>query len=308
VTSELPPRKPIRQALGRGLDALLPAVPAKTAAVLERKYGDGALFQCPIERIVARADQPRRRIDRERLDELVASIREQGLIEPIVVRRLAGEEERFEIIAGERRWLASQKAGHKTLPVIVKDVSPEKAFVLALVENLQREELNPVEVAEAFERLLQEQGATQESIAKSVGKSRVAVANALRLLRLPPRVRALVHDGTLTEGHARALLGAPDEPSLLVIADKAVRGRLNVRKVEELVRAARGKSRPVGPAKGATETTATVKSPAIRDLELRLARKLGVRSDVQHVGPGGTITIHYASLDDLDRILELVRA
>lgn len=307
MTSELPPRKPIRQALGRGLDALLPAPPPKVAAVLDRKYGDGAVFQCPIERIVARADQPRRRIDRERLEELAVTIREQGLIQPIVVRRLGGEEERFEIIAGERRWLASQKAGHKTIAVIVKDVSSEQAFLLALLENLQREELNPVEMAEAFERLLREDGATQDSIAKRVGKSRVAVTNALRLLRLPARIRTLVHEGTLSEGHARALLGAPDEPSLLAIADKAVRGRLNVRKVEELVRAARGKPAPAGEAKAPTGAAAA-KSPAIRDLELRLARRLGVRSDVQHAGPGGTITIHYASLDDLDRILELVRA
>jgi ParB family chromosome partitioning protein len=309
VSAEEPPRKHARQALGRGLDALLPAVVPKTAGMLERKYGDGALFVCPIERMTPSRDQPRKRVDREALEELATSIREQGLIEPVVVRRLPGMEERFEIVAGERRWLAAQKAGHKTVPVIVKDVSPDQAFLLALVENLQREDLNPIELAEAYEKLLRKEGATQDSVARSVGKSRVAVANALRLLRLPARIRAQVHQGVLSEGLARALLGAPDEPSLVAIADQAVRRRLTVRQVEELVRAA--KRGPRANAKGGGKDAAppaSIKSPAIRDLEIRLARRLGSRTEVEHLGPGGTLTVHYGSLDELDRIIEIVRA
>ena len=307
MSPEDPPRKHARQALGRGLDALLPAAPPRSAAVLERKYGEGAVFACPIERVSPSGGQPRKRIDRQALDELAASIREHGLIEPVVVRRLPGADERFEIVAGERRWLAAQKAGHKTVPVIVKDVSPDQAFLLALIENLQREDLNPIELGEAYEKLLRQKDATQESVAKTVGKSRVAVANALRLLRLPERIRAQVHQGVLSEGHARALLGAPDEQSLLAIADKALRGKLSVRQVEELVRAARRGGRPKAgdaPPTGAS----TLKSPAIRDLELRLARRLGTRTEVAHAGPGGTLTVHYGSLDDLDRILEILEA
>jgi ParB family chromosome partitioning protein len=158
------------------------------------------VFVCPIERMTPSGGQPRKRIDPEALEELAASIRDHGLIEPVVVRRLPGMDERYEIVAGERRWLAAQKAGHKTVPVIVKDVSPDQAFLLALVENLQRENLNPIELAEAYEKQLRHDGATQDSVAKSVGKSRVSVANVLRLLRLPPRIRAQVHRASSAKG------------------------------------------------------------------------------------------------------------
>jgi ParB family chromosome partitioning protein len=278
-------------------------VPA--AAIEPARYGAGAVFECPIERISPRSDQPRRRMDKERLAELAASIREHGIIEPIVVRRSGPGADRFEIIAGERRWLACQRAGLKAVPVVVKDVTPDAAFELALVENLQREDLNPLEVAEAYERLLRPDGVTQQDVATRVGKSRVAVANALRLLKLPERIRALVHDDRLSEGHARALLGAPDEATMLAIAEKAMRGKLSVRQVERLARAAKRRrdgAPPPSPGAGSGKT------PAIRDLELRLARRLGARTEVRHAGQAGTLTIHYGSLDELDRILELIQA
>lgn len=284
---------------------MLPPVPAPAPATAEPKYGDGAVFDCPIERIRPRDDQPRRRMDRERLEELAASIREHGIIEPIVVRRLTGAEDRYEIIAGERRWLACQRAGLKSVPVVVKDVTPDAAFELALVENLQREDLNPIEVAEAYERLLRVEGTTQQDVARRVGKSRAAVANALRLLKLPAKIRGLVHADKLSEGHARALLGAPDEASMLAIADKAMRGRLSVRAVERLARAAKRRRAGAGPPAPGPNAA---KTAAIRDLELRLARRLGARTEVRHQGVGGTLTVHYGSLDELDRILEVIQA
>jgi len=293
----------MRQALGRGLDALLPPAPAHAGSVLDRRVIDGSMFQCPIERIVPRQDQPRRRIDKDAIEELASSIRAHGLIEPVVVRRMSEGEDRFELIAGERRWLACQQAGLKIISTVVKNVTSDQAYVMALVENLQREDLNPIEIAEAYERLLRQPAASQQSVAQQVGKSRVAVANVLRLLRLPAALRRLVHDGTLSEGHARALLGAADEASMRELADRAVRGRLTVRQVEQLVRTSRrrataGADPPSGsPAK---------KSAAVRDLEARLARKLGTRAEVIHQTPGGEIRIHYGSLDDLDRVLAII--
>ncbi|MBW2458508.1 MAG: ParB/RepB/Spo0J family partition protein, partial [Deltaproteobacteria bacterium] len=289
-----------RRALGRGLDALLPARPAKTAD--PRKYGPQAVFVCAIERVAPRRDQPRRDYDAQALAELAATIAEHGVIQPIVVRKVGADA--FEIIAGERRWRAAQRAGLKEVPVVVKDVTPEKAFEMALVENLQREDLNPMEVAEAYQRLLDDHGSTQAALAKSVGKSRVAVTNALRLLKLPQKVHALLRAGAISEGHGRALLGAPDDQTMITVAHQAARGHLSVRKVEQLVRRAKkGKRGDAGkPAAGGG------KSASVRDLEQRLSRRLGARTTVEHKGPGGTITVRYADLDGLDRIIATLDA
>lgn len=296
-------KKGARRALGMGLDALLPARPAEREIA---KYGDGAVFRVPIERIRPFAGQPRRRIDDERLEELAASIREHGLLEPLLVRRDASTEvagpagDRYELIAGERRWRACQRAGLTEVLAIVKDVSPKSAYELALVENLQREDLNPIEMAEAYDRLQRDHGYTQDELARRVGKSRPAVANAMRLLKLPAGVRAMVHEGSLSEGHARALLGAPDEASMKLLAEQAARGRLPVRRVEALVRKARRPRAEDAPSK------VPGKSPSVRDLELRLTRKLGVRASIEHAGPGGTLSFTYASLDELDRLLAIL--
>ncbi len=302
-------KKTRRRALGRGLDALFSPSPAPASArptrAQEPQYGDGAVFMCPVERVVPRKDQPRKRMDEQKLEELADSIRQHGVIEPIVVRRTGPGQDQFEIIAGERRWLATQRAGERDIPVVVKDVSSREAFELALVENLQREDLNPMEVAEAYDEMVRGHGYTQQSLAQRVGKSRVAVANAMRLLKLPEKVRRYVAQGVLSEGHARALLGAPDEPTMLAIAERAVRGKLPVRKVENLVRAAK---RQQGKRKTEQSPEAGGKSAAVRDLEMRLTRRLGARSQVDHGGPGGKLTIQYASLDELDRIIELIGA
>jgi len=225
------------------------------------------------------------------------------LIEPLVVRRIGQSQDRFEIVAGERRWRAAQRAGIKELLVVVKDVSPDAAFELALIENLQREDLGPIEVAEAFERLIKEHRYTHETLADRLHKDRTTITNSLRLLKLPARIRAWVIEGKLTEGHARALLGAPDEKAMEALADRAVRGRLSVRKVEAMVRSERGE----GAGKKGKDKAASppaVKGPNIKDLEHRLSRKLGLRVEVHDQHNTGQVVIHYGSLDDFDRLLQ----
>ena len=298
--------KASRRALGRGLDALLPASgpPATT-------YGERSVFLCPVERIQPQKGQPRQHFDETELEELTQSIRQHGLIEPLVVRRLGSAvgsapsaRDQFELIAGERRWRASQRAGLRDVLVVVKDVSTKDAFELALVENIQRADLNPIEVAEAYDRLVREHGATVEGLAERLGKDRTTITNALRLLKLPERIRALVIGRELSEGHARALLGAPSERAMAEIADKTVRGRLPVRKVEELVRAAKERTnkRPPDAARPAG------KSVAIRDLEGRLMRRLGTKVVVHDRGGKGELAVAYGSLDELDRILAVLGA
>jgi ParB family chromosome partitioning protein len=284
---------PKRRALGRGLDALLPA-PAPAQG-----YGDRNVFTCPIERIVPQGGQPRQHFDTEKLDGLAASIREHGLLEPLVVRRTAASD-KFELIAGERRWRALQRAGVREALVVVKEVSASSAFELALIENVQREDLNPIELAEAYERLMRDHGYTQEALAARVGKDRTTIANVLRLVKLPPRVRARVIAGELSEGHARALLGAGDAATIELLADRVVRAGLSVRATEALVRARAGRKKGAG----ADEAGARASSASIRDLELRLTRALGTRVNVHDRGNKGEVVIPYGDLDALDRILD----
>jgi ParB family chromosome partitioning protein len=293
--------KGARRALGRGLDALLPAPVA--AGSVER-----SVFLCAVEKIVPQRGQPRQHFDDAELEELSASIREHGLIEPLVVRRAQAGADQFEIIAGERRWRAAQRAGLKELLVVVKDVSPKEAFELALVENVQRADHNPIEVAEAFDRLLREHGYTHQTLAERVGKDRSTVVNALRLLRLPARIRTMVISRELTEGHARALLGAPSEKAMADIAERTARGKLPVRKVEALVRAAKEREERAEAKGEAEEQKPAGKSASVRDLEARLMRRLGTRVEVRDQGGRGELGIAYGSLDELDRLLALLEA
>jgi ParB family chromosome partitioning protein len=287
------PKGEKHRALGRGLDALLSDAPAGPS-------GKEQAFTCPIERIIPQTDQPRRHFDDQKLDELAQSIREHGVLEPLVVRRAprdgsSGASDRYQIIAGERRWRAAQRAGLRELLVVVKDVSPSNAFELALIENVQREDLNPLELAEALERLVREHGYTQEALASRIGKDRATIANSLRLLKLPARVRQMVIEGTLSEGHARALLGASDPKTIEALAEKVMRGGLSVRETEKLVR---------GKKKGQSDSEDGKKSASVRDLEARLSRQLGARVEVTDDHGKGEITISYGSLDELDRILD----
>jgi len=289
------PKKPLR-GLGRGLDALLPMRPPATPDRAAGAYGEGNVFSCALERIVPQRGQPRQHFDNARLDELASSIKEHGLLEPLVVRR-RGEGD-FEIIAGERRWRAAQRAGLREVMVVVHDVSARDAYELALIENVQREDLDPIEFAEALERLLREHGYTQERLAERVGKDRSSIANALRLLKLPKSVRERVVTGELSEGHARALLGAPGDDVLADLADKVVKGHLSVRQTEALVRALKSKGAAAA-GKGPTQ-----KSANVRDIEGRLERKLGTRIELRDRDGKGEISIKYGSWDELDRILE----
>jgi ParB family chromosome partitioning protein len=269
------------------LDGLLPAVPP----ALQRSANNNAA----IEDLHPGRMQPRGRIGAEGLAELAASIREHGVLEPILVRKRPSGG--FEIIAGERRWRAAQQAGLKEVPIFVHDLDDEGAFEAALVENLQREDLNPMETARAFQRLADDYGYTQETIATKVGKERSTVANALRLLKLPNDVMELIEDGELSEGHGRALLSAPSVSSMKKLARSAVSKGWSVREVERQARRlARGDAnRP---------TTRAGKSTNVRDLESRLSRALGSSTKIHESGKErGQVRISYSSFDELDRLI-----
>jgi ParB family transcriptional regulator, chromosome partitioning protein len=282
--------------LGRGLDVLLPSsrVAAPAAPQASGPASGTQAFLCPLERIVPNRGQPRKDFDETALGELAASIKEHGLIEPLVVRRIA--DDRFELIAGERRWRASQRAGLRDVFVVVKDVDDKKAYELALIENVQREDLNAIEFAGALRKLIDDYGHTQETLAVAVGKDRSTITNALRLLKLPARVCELVVKGELSEGHARALLGLPDDRSMIALGELAARKKFSVRQVEAEVRRLREAKPDAKPAK----------SVSVKDLELRLARKLGTRCEVKDRDGKGELVIRYSNLDDLDRILEFL--
>jgi ParB family chromosome partitioning protein len=294
------PRKPGR-GLGRGLDALMPSAPAAApAAPAVSEPRVRTYFQAQIEDVYPAPDQPRRRFVDSELDELAQSIRAHGVIMPLVVRPRPGGG--YLLIAGERRWRASQRAGLHQVPVVVQDVDGREAFERALVENLQRSDLNPIEEAAAYHRLVDEMGLTQDQVAERVGKDRSTIANAIRLLRLPPPVREMVEDRRLSMGHARALLGLESAVDIESVA-RAVAGKaLSVRATEELVRR---QTRPEK-AKGDRPAPPPGKSPAVRDLEERLTRSLSgpVAIEEDAPGKGGTITIRYIDLDHLDRLLE----
>lgn len=278
-----------RKRLGRGLDGLLPATPA----ALESISGNTA----SIEELHPARTQPRTRFDPESLSELAASIREHGVLEPIVVReRDAGG---FEIIAGERRWRAAQQAGLKEVPIFVLELSDQSAFEAALVENLQREDLNPIETAKAFQRLIEQFGYTQEAIAAKVGKERSTVSNALRLLRLPPEVTDLLEAGDLSEGHGRALLAAPDVGTMRKLARTATSQRWSVRETERQVKIATR-----GNGASSTSTAAKPKSANVLDLESRLSRAVGSTAKIHEKSKGrGELRISFSSYEELDRII-----
>jgi len=256
----------------------------------------------PIEDVYPSSEQPRRRFDDAELDELAASIRAHGVIMPLVVRpRPTGG---YLLIAGERRWRAAQRAGRHEVPVVIQDVDSREAFERALVENLQRADLNPIEEATAYHRLVEEFGLSQEEVAARVGKERSTVTNALRLLKLPDGVRAMVEDRRLTMGHARALLGLDDAVAIETAARTAIAKGLSVRATEQLVRN-KNEPRPARERSGAT--VGRGKSASARDLEERLGRALGGPVTLDEDGgdkKSGSITIRYLDLDHLDRLLD----
>ena len=306
-----------RKSLGRGLDALLSSgkrpqaasdsaqnrSPAAAAAGPESGSSAGQLTELPVDLLTRGRYQPRVDMREETLSELAESIGRQGVVQPIVVRPIASSgEQRYEIVAGERRWRAAQLAGLDRIPAIIRDIPDEAAVAVALIENIQREDLNPVEEAKALARLVNEFELTHSDAASAVGRSRATVSNLLRLLELPPTVQEMLEQRRLDMGHARALLGL-DEPHLLLeLAHRIVAEGWNVRETEKAVRQlAGGKSRrKAKPARAAPDANITA-------LETRLSEQLGAAVAIEHGPKGGRIVVRYHSLDELEGILEHIR-
>lgn len=289
-----------KRALGRGLSALIPqAAPAATANVHAEPppAKNNGVLKLPIESIRRDNEQPRRYFDEAKLAELSASIKAQGVLQPVLVRK---EGNGYKLIAGERRWRAAQAAGLKEVPALVREVTEAQAFELALVENLQRADLNPIEEAEGYQRLVDDFKLTQEQISQRVGKERSTVANALRLLALPDDVKGLVADGSLSMGHARALLGVPRLPEMQALALQVAEQKLSVRDTEKLVQQKRTHKKDGGrPPK---------QSPQVKSLIEELQRRLGTKVRLTERSPGkGTLEVDFFSYDDLDRLLKLLR-
>ena len=286
--------------LGKGLGALIPAGAEKAD---ERAAPAGALL-VPVRDILPNPRQPRTRIEPESLAELAASIKEHGLIQPLIVTRAdPGSRAPYQLIAGERRWRASQLAGLDAVPVLVKEVTPQQLLELALVENIQRADLNPLEEAEAFQHLIDDFALNQQEVADRVGKSRVAVANTLRLLRLPERVKSLLADGALTEGHARALLGLPDEETIVEAAGVVIGRGLNVRQTEELARRL-AEPRPE-PEPGETEGEDPDRANT-RQLEEAFRGALGTKVALSRGRKGGRLIISFYSDEELQNIYDRI--
>jgi ParB family chromosome partitioning protein len=277
-----------RKALGRGLETLLPtARPASTA-------GEGAR-EIPLELIDRNPYQTRGRIQEQALEELTASIRASGVVQPIVVRAVA--DGRYQLVAGQRRWLASQRAGKTSIPAVVRQVSNEQALEMTIIENLQREDLNPMEQARAFERLGREFALTQEQMAAKTGKERSGIANFLRLLKLPAMVQMEVESGALSFGHAKVLMTLEQPEIVSEVARRVIEGALSVRQTEDLCF---NLNHPLERAKAREREV----DANVRAAERELAAALGVRVVIRDKNGKGKITLHYTSLEDFDRILE----
>ncbi len=273
---------PTRQALGRGLAALIPQASGVAPA---------GLRDLPIERITPNRKQPRKQFESASLDELAESIRARGVLQPIVVRRRGDD---YEIVAGERRWRAAQRAGLERIPAVVKELSDADAIQVALVENLQRQDLDPLEEAEAFARLIRDYGLNQEAVADAVGKSRSAVANSLRLLKLPAPILTMLADGRLTAGHARALMLLDSESRMLELAGNIADRGLSVRDAERLARAATKKPK----------SAAAAKTPAETNVEEKLQRALGTKVRLRHRRGKGRLEVYFHSLEQLSDLIE----
>jgi len=277
-----------RQALGKGLGAL---IPEKETPELESKK---ALTVCGIEEVQPNPLQPRKNFAEGQLQELVDSIREKGILQPLMVRRKG---DGYELIAGERRWRAAQKAGMKEVPILVKDVSESEMLELSLIENIQREDLNPIEEAEAFKRLMEQFHLTQEEISQRVGKDRATIANTIRLLKLPPEVKKSLAEGQISMGHARAFLSLEGVEKQRALLRKLLLGGLSVRQIENLVKRLRVKS----------STLPRRNNPEWSELVEELQRALGTRVKIVGKRKRGKIEIEYYSPEELDRLVDMLR-
>jgi ParB family chromosome partitioning protein len=289
-----------RKALGKGLRSLIPEAPTRRATEQRgpsaHTAGSG-LVDLDIDRIVPNLRQPRQGFDEQALEDLAQSLKRDGVLQPVIVRK---SNDGFELIAGERRWRAAQRAGLLKIPAIVRDVADDRVLELALVENLQREELNPLEEAHAYQTLLDELGLTQLEIANRVGKQRATVANALRILNLPPEAQQMVRDGQLTAGHAKALAALANTQAQIDLAKRIVSDGLSVRQVEALV--ARG---------GAPRTARSVRREVTRDpnvvaAEESLQKAVGTKVRIQQGRKGGRIELHFYSDEEMERVYQLI--
>ncbi len=271
----------MKMALGKGLDVLLP------------EKGEEVIY-IDIEKIVPGAYQPRKMFKDDAIKDLAVSIKEKGVLQPLIVSR--NGDGSFSIIAGERRWRAAHVAGLKKIPALIKNVSSQDAIEIALIENIQREELNPLETAEAFQRLLKEFSITQEELSQKVGKDRATIANYLRILKLPDEIKALINSESISVGHAKALLVLESKQAQIAAARDIIKKGLNVRAAETLCKKL-SQGRPA-------QIKKQEKMPEIADLENKLIQSLGTKVKIHHKGKKGKIEIEYYSLDEFDRLFE----
>jgi len=276
------------KALGKGLSALIPET---------ENYGSGAVrfFQCPVEMIEPNPYQPRQTFDGDELEELASSVKEQGILTPLLVSKT---EKGYRLIAGERRWRAAQKAGLARVPVVVRETTPVQSLELALIENIHRKDLNPIEEAMAYSRLLENEGATQESVAARLGKDRATIANSVRLLKLPTSIQKDVMESRLSMGHARVLAGLKDALEQKTVRDEIIKKDLSVRQTEALVKR---KSRL-----GSSRQRARGKDPYLESLADGLKNSLGTKVEIKKRGKQGSILIYFYSDEELDRLLEVL--
>ncbi|MGN0710234.1 MAG: ParB/RepB/Spo0J family partition protein [Anaerovoracaceae bacterium] len=297
---------PKKKGLGRGLEELFGAVEISPAAeentIQEEKKenageGGNGIIYLDINEIKPNINQPRKQFNEEKIDELAASIETYGVIQPIILRK---SDIGYEIIAGERRWRAARKANLKKVPCILKDLTEEENMVIAIIENMQREDLNPIEEAEALQQMIDKFGLSQEQVSKTVGKSRPYITNSLRLLKLPFEVRNYVLENKLTNGHARAIAGIADEAVQVEIADKAVEQGLSVRDVEQLVK-------NLNEPKDKKKKEKKIKTPDVIKVEEELKEILGTKVNIKNKGKKGKIEIEYYNREELERLIDFFR-
>jgi ParB family transcriptional regulator, chromosome partitioning protein len=288
-----------RKALGRGLDSLLPAKPAAAPIAMPASHTGGSAQEVLIDSIDANPYQTRRRINEAAMEELAESIRSSGVVQPVVLR--PGPNGRFQLVAGERRWHASKRAGKTTIPAVIRQISNEQAMEITIIENLQREDLNPIEQAKAFERLSREFGLTQEQIAARTGKDRASIANFIRLLKLPEALQDALETGALSFGHGKVLLALAGLPEHMErAAREVIEKQLSVRQTEELI----GKLLNPQAAEHKQEKPPRQIDPNVRDAQRSLESSLGVKVEIQDRKGKGKIILKYGSLEDFDRIVE----
>lgn len=298
---------PKNRGLGRGLEELFSAVEISAKEVTtdeeankdtkSETFTNDSIMYLDINEIKPNVNQPRKQFDDEKIDELALSIETYGVIQPIVLRK---SEVGYEIVAGERRWRAARKANLKKVPCLLKELNEEENLFISIIENMQREDLNPIEEAEALQQMIEKFGLSQEQVSKSVGKSRPYITNSLRLLKLPFEVRGYVLEGKLTNGHARAIAGIEDEIMQVAVADKAVEEGLSVREVENLVKS-------IGEPKQKKHAEKRAKSADVLKVEEELKEVLGTKVRLKNTGNKGKIEIEYYNREDLERLIEFLK-